>query len=128
MKGIRGERLSSQFREEIYAVISTDLRNKYPEMSAIISIVNADVAPDLKSCKVYVSIYDPSETRKQTTFKTLVENAGYIRYKLSKVLSLRTVPELRFILDGSMEYGDKIDRLLREIESPKGDGGEDDDK
>lgn len=128
MKGIRGERLSSQFREEIYAVIATDLRNKYPEMSAIISIVNADVAPDLKSCKVFVSIYDPSEERKQATFKTLVENAGYIRHKLSKILSIRTVPELRFTLDGSMEYGNKIDKLLKEIETPNGDSGESDDQ
>ena len=128
MKGLRGERLSSQFREEIYAVISTDLRNKYPEMSAIISIINADVAPDLKSCKVFVSIYDPSEERKQSTFKTLVENAGYIRHKLSKVLSIRTVPELRFTLDGSMEYGDKIDKLLKGIEVSDGENGDNNDQ
>lgn len=128
MKGLRGERLSSQFREEIYAVISTDLRNKYPEMSAIISIINADVAPDLKSCKVFVSIYDPSEERKQATFRILTENAGYIRHKLSKVLSIRMVPELRFTLDGSMEYGDKIDKLLKGIETHDGENGESDDQ
>ena len=113
MKGLRGERLSSQFREEIYGVISTDLRNKYPAMSAIISIINADVAPDLKSCKVFVSIYE-----------ILVENAGYIRHELSKVLRIRTVPELRFVMDESMEYGDKIDKLLKGIED--GNGGAND--
>lgn len=128
MKGLRGERLSSQFREEIYAVIATDLRNKYPEMSAIISIVNADVAPDLKSCKVFVSIFDPSDERKRATFNTLVENAGYIRHKLSKILSIRTVPELRFTLDGSLEYGNRIDKLLKEIETPKDGDSEVDDK
>ena len=124
MKGLRGERLSSQFREEIYGVISTDLRNKYPAMSAIISIINADVAPDLKSCKVFVSIYDPNEQKKRDTFKILVENAGYIRHELSKVLSIRTVPELRFVMDESMEYGDKIDKLLKGIED--GNGGAND--
>lgn len=124
MKGLRGERLSSQFREEIYGVISTDLRNKYPAMSAIISIINADVAPDLKSCKVYVSIYDPNEQKKRDTFKILVENAGYIRHELSKVLRIRTVPELRFVMDESMEYGDKIDKLLKGIED--GNGGAND--
>ncbi len=120
MKGLRGERLSSQFREEIYGVISTDLRNKYPAMSAIISIINADVAPDLKSCKVFVSIYDPNEQKKLDTFKILVENAGYIRHELSKVLRIRTVPELRFVMDESMEYGDKIDKLLKGIEDGNG--------
>lgn len=124
MKGLRGERLSSQFREEIYGVISTDLRNKYPAMSAIISIINADVAPDLKSCKVFVSIYDPNEQKKRDTFKILVENAGYIRHELSKVLRIRTVPELCFVMDESMEYGDKIDKLLKGIED--GNGGAND--
>lgn len=124
MKGLRGERLSSQFREEIYGVISADLRNKYPAMSAIISIINADVAPDLKSCKVFVSIYDPNEQKKRDTFKILVENAGYIRHELSKVLRIRTVPELRFVMDESMEYGDKIDKLLKGIED--GNGGAND--
>lgn len=122
---MRGERLSSQFREEIYTVISTGLRNKYPSMSAIISVINADVAPDLKSCKVYVSIFDTDADKKEATFKILKENAGYIRHELSKVLRIRTVPELRFILDASMEYGDKIDKLLKTIET---DGGEDDGK
>ncbi|MDE5766069.1 MAG: 30S ribosome-binding factor RbfA [Clostridia bacterium] len=124
MKGLRGERLSSQFREEIYKVISTDLKNRYPELSAIISVINADVAPDLKSCKVFVSIYDLNEEKRRASFKIIVDNAGYIRYALSKVLRIRCVPELRFTLDESLEYGDKIDRLLKEID--KGGDGEDD--
>ncbi len=124
MKGLRGERLSSQFREEIYKVISTDLRNKYPEMSAIISVLSADVAPDLKSCKVYVSVYDVNAERKSATFGIIADNAGYIRHALSKVLRIRTVPELRFILDESLEYGDKIDKLLKKIDGDGGDGND----
>lgn len=116
MKGLRGERLSSQFREEIYNAISTDLRNKYPELSAIISVTQADVAPDLKSARVYISIYDTDAEKKQNSFNIIVKNAGYVRHKLSQILHLRTVPELRFALDESMEYGEKIDKLLKEIE------------
>ena len=123
MKGLRGERLSSQLREEIYNVISTDLRNKHPELSAIISVINADVAPDLKSCKVFVSIYDVNQDKKHASFEILKQNAGYIRHALSQVLRIRTVPELRFVLDDSMEYGEKIDRLLKNIETK--DGAED---
>ncbi len=122
MKGNRGERLSSQFREEIYNVISTDVRNKYPELSAIISVTEADVAPDLKTAKVYVSIYDIDAEKKRASYDILCASAGHIRHALSQVLRLRTVPELKFILDDSMEYGEKIDKLLKNIES-EGDNG-----
>ncbi len=115
MKGLRGERLNSQFRQEIYTVISTKLRNKYPELSAIISVTQADVAPDLKTAKIYISIYD-TEQKKEKSFALLKQNAGYIRHELSQILHLRTVPELTFILDGSMEYGAKIDKLLEELD------------
>jgi ribosome-binding factor A len=112
MKGLRGERLASQFQEEIYAIISTKLRNKHPELSAIISVTQADVAPDLKSAKIYISIFDTDESKKDKSFAIIKENAGFIRHELSQVLHIRTVPNLQFILDGSMEYGAKIDKLL----------------
>jgi ribosome-binding factor A len=124
MKGLRGERLSSQFREEIYAIISKQLRNKHPELSAIISVTQADVAPDLKSAKIYISIYDTNEERKEKSFSILKENAGYIRHELSQVLHIRTVPELSFILDGSMEYGAKIDKLLEQLDIKSEDNSE----
>jgi ribosome-binding factor A len=116
MKGLRGERLGSQFQQEISVVISTKLRNKHPELSAIISVTQADVAPDLKTAKVYVSIYEPDEKKKLNSFKLLKENAGLVRHELAQVLRLRTVPELQFILDGSMEYGAKIDKLLENLD------------
>lgn len=117
MKGLRGERLASQFREEIYRVIATKLRNRYSSLSAIISVTQVDVSPDLKTAKVYVSIYDPDTARKDASFKILKENAGFIRHELSQVLHLRTVPELSFILDGSMEYGAKIDKIIESLEN-----------
>ena len=117
MKGLRGERLASQFREEIYRVIATKLRNRYSSLSAIISVTQVDVAPDLKTAKVYVSIYDPDTARKDASFKILKENAGFIRHELSQVLHLRTVPELSFILDGSMEYDAKIDKIIESLEN-----------
>ena len=116
MKGMRGERLASQFREEIYNVISTSLRNRHPEISAIISVTSADVAPDLKSAKIYISIYDTDEEKKRNSFDIISQNAGFIRHELSQILHLRTIPELRFFPDVSMEYGEKIDRILKNLE------------
>ena len=112
MKNTRGERLSGEFQKEISSVISTKLRNKFPELSAIISVTEADVAPDLKSAKIYISIYDVDEQKSKNSFEIISQNAGFIRHELAHVMHLRTVPELRFHLDESMEYGAKIDRIL----------------
>ena len=115
MKGMRGERLAGEFQKEISGVISGKLRSKFPELSAIISITAADVAPDLKSAKIFVSVYDPDKARAENSYKILKENAGFIRHELAQVMHIRTVPELRFIVDGSMEYGVKIDKILSDI-------------
>ncbi len=116
MKSMRGERLSSQFREEIYNIIAKQLRNRY-DLSTIISVTEAGVAPDLKSAKVYISIYDVDAVKKEQSFNIIKENAAFIRHELSKILHIRTVPELRFYMDVSQEYGAKIDKLLNELEN-----------
>ena len=121
MKSTRGERLSGEFQKEISKVISTKLKNKYPELSAIISVTEADVAPDLKSAKVYISIFDINEEKAKNSFDIIKSNAGYIRHELAQVMHIRTVPELRFHIDESMEYGAKIDKILNGLDSEKND-------
>ena len=115
MKNDRGKRLSGEFQKEISSVISQKLKNKHPELSAIISVTESDVAPDLKSAKIYISIFDVNEEKRQSSFEIIKQNAGYIRHELAMVMRLRTVPELRFILDESMEHGSKIDRILEDL-------------
>lgn len=117
MNGTRGGRLSGEFQKEISAVISTKLKNSYPELSTIISVTSADVAPDLKSAKIYISIFDTDKERCANSFDIICANAGFIRHELAKVMHIRTVPELRFHLDGSMEYGTKIDKILSGLET-----------
>lgn len=116
MKGLRGGRLSGEFQKQISAVITRELRNKEPSLSQIISVTGADVAPDLKTAKIYISIYDTDEARKNASFGIIKQNAGFIRHELSRAMYLRTVPALTFILDGSMEYGAHIDELLNKLE------------
>lgn len=108
----RTDRLDSEYRKEISAVISGALKNKEPELKGIISITEADVAPDLKTAKIYVSVYTATKTEKERTLEILRENAGFIRKELARVMRTRTVPALTFIEDGSMEYGSKMDELL----------------
>lgn len=115
MKGVRGERLSGEFQKEISNVLSGKLRAKYPGLSAIISVTACDVAPDLKSAKVYISVYDTDKERAERSFAAIRESAAFIRHELSSVMHIRTVPELRILRDESMEYGTKIDKILSEI-------------
>lgn len=119
MKNTRGKRLSGEFQKEISSVISQKLRNKHPELSAIISVTETDVAPDLKSAKIYISIFDANEEKKRNSFIIIKQNAGFIRHELAAVMRLRTVPELRFVFDESMEYGSKIDRILENLDAKK---------
>ncbi len=128
MKSVRQERLSSQFREEIYNVINRQLRNRY-NLSTIISVTEVDAAPDLKSAKVYVSIFDPDAEKKARSFQIIKDNAGFIRHELATILHIRTVPELRFYSDESQEYGANIDSIINRLEKTShkdkdGDGDE----
>ena len=121
MKVTRGERLSGEFKKEISSVISNQLRNQFPQLSAIISVTEADVAPDLKSAKIYISIFDTNEEKAKNSFEIIKQNAGFIRHELSQVMHIRTVPELRFHLDESMQYGAKIDKILNSLDTNKND-------
>ncbi len=115
MKSLRTERLSSEYRKEIAEIISNSLKNKCPELYGLISVTEADVAPDLKNAKVFLSIYDKDEERKAKTFDIIKENAGFIRNELAHRMKMRTVPVLHFLMDNSMEYGDKIDNLIKKL-------------
>lgn len=111
----RTERLDSEYQKEISAIISGPLKNKEPFLSGIISVTEADIAPDLKTAKIYISIYAKGEEEKKRSFQIIKENAGFIRRELARVMRQRTVPELTFLWDGSMEYGSKMDELFAKL-------------
>lgn len=115
MKGQRHDRVDSEYRREISAILSGALKNKEPELKGIISVTAADVAPDFKTAKIYVSVYAANREEEARTFKIIEENAGFIRHELALVMRTRTVPQLTFLRDGSMEYGSKMDALLSNL-------------
>ncbi len=114
MKTSRTSRLNGEYQKEISEIIRR-LKDKAPDLKGLVSVTEADVAPDLKSAKIYVSIYAKSEEEKLRSFAVLNENAGYIRHELSRVMTMRTVPALTFLWDGSMTYGAKMDELFKKI-------------
>ena len=81
------------------------------------SVLKVDTSKDLKHAKVYISVYSTSEEKKKETFEAICNDAKKIRYELSKGARLRTVPELTFISDDSMDYSDKMEKLLNSLKS-----------
>ena len=114
MKVSRTSRLNGEYQKEI-SVILRRVKDRNPQMKGLISVTETDVAPDLKSAYVYVSIYGVTEEESKQTLSTLQENAGFIRHELAQVMRMRTVPALTFRLDGSMVYGAKMDELFKKI-------------
>ena len=110
----RTDRLNSEFKKEIYEIISRRLMDT--DITEMVSVMKVDVSRDLSYAKVFVSVFSKDEEKKLKTFDAVKRNAKKIRYELGGAMRIRTVPELSFILDDSMEYGDKMDRLFAQIE------------
>lgn len=110
MKKIRGQRLSGEFQKNIYEILTTRVKN--PALTEMFSISDVEVDNELKHAKVYVSVFSGTEEKKQATFTAIKESAGIIRRELGKMMRVRAIPELHFFTDNSLDYGEKIDRLL----------------
>ena len=109
----RSQRMNSELQKDIYEVISRKLKN--PLITQMFSIVKVSVSKDLAHADIYLSVYSTDENKKLETFNAIRNDAKRIRYELAKSSRARTVPELHFFLDGSMEYGDKMDKLFIQI-------------
>ena len=128
MKISRTSRLNGEYQKEISAIIRR-LKDRNPDLKGLISVTEADVAPDLKTAYIYVSIYGVSEEDMKRSFAALQASAGYIRHELAQVMRMRTVPALTFRMDNSMVYGSKMDELFKKIhvEKPAENGDETED-
>jgi ribosome-binding factor A len=81
----------------------------------MVSVTDVEVTHDLSAARVFVSIM-PDGPERQRSLDALQSAAGYIRHELAPRLGLREVPELRFVLDTSIERGARVDDLLRRID------------
>lgn len=104
-------RIDEELKKEISNIINYDLKN--PNITGLLSVTKVNTTPDLKYAKVYVSILKSKNT--QHTFLNLKKSAGFVRTEVAKRVNLRITPEIVFVLDDSMEYGEKINHLINEI-------------
>mgnify|MGYP004575715227 FL=1 len=109
----RTDRLNAEFKKEIYEIISRRLKN--PLVTEMFSILRVDCTKDLSHAKVYVSVFSTSDEKRAATFNAIKADAKKIRQELSRSMHIRTVPELDFLLDDSMEYSAKMDKIFSEL-------------
>ena len=110
----RIERVNSLIRREISELIQHQIKD--PRLGAFVSVTAVTTTPDLKYAKVFVSSIG-SQEEKQKTLNVLVGASGFFRKELTRQLKLRHIPELSFHWDDSIERGDRLLRLIDEVNS-----------
>ena len=107
-----------RINEEIQREMSSLIRTvKDPRVSGLISVTAVDTTPDLKFCKIYISVLDKSDVNQ--VLKGLKSASGYLRRELGRTLNLRNTPELTFVRDDSIDQGAHILDMLRNPEIVK---------
>lgn len=109
---IKNTRINGEVQKELSMLISREIKD--PRINPMTSVVHVEVAPDLKTAKVFISVLGDEES-KVSTLKGLKSAASFIRGQLAKSLNLRNTPELTFVIDNSIEYGVHMSKLINEI-------------
>ena len=109
---IKHTRINGEVQRELANIIRGGIKD--PRISPLTSVVAVEVAPDLKTCKAYISVLGDSEAQK-ATLAGLKSAEGYIRRELAHTVNLRNTPEIRFILDQSIEYGVHMSKIIDEV-------------
>ena len=95
---IKNTRVNAEVHKELAQIIRGEIKD--PRIHPMTSVTSVEVAPDLKTCKAYISVLGDEEAKKNT-IAGLRSAEGYIRRQLAKTVNLRNTPEIRFILDES---------------------------
>lgn len=111
---MKNTRINGEVQKELAEIIRSGIKD--PRISPLTSVVSVEVAPDLKTCKAWISVYG-DETVEKDTLAGLKSAEGYIRRELARRINLRNTPEIRFIVDQSIAYGVRMSRLIDEVNS-----------
>ena len=109
---VKNTRINSEVQRELSRIISREIKD--PRISPMTSVVTVEVAPDLKTCKAYISVLG-NEEEQQDTLEGLRSAHGYIKRELARSINLRNTPDIRFILDQSIEYGIRMSHRIDEV-------------
>lgn len=109
---IKNTRINGEVQRVLAEVIRGEIKD--PRISPLTSVVSVEVAPDLKSCKAWISVLGNEEAR-QATYQGLKSAEGFIKSRLAKTINLRNTPDITFVMDQSIEYGVNMSRKIDEV-------------
>ena len=109
---IKNTRINGEVLRELSNIIRGEIKD--PRINPMTSVVAVEVAPDLKTCKAYISVLGDEESQKNT-LAGLKSAEGYIRRELAHNINLRNTPQITFVLDQSIEYGVKMSKMINDV-------------
>lgn len=113
---IKNTRINAELQKELADIIRADIKD--PRIAPMTCVTSVEVAPDLKTCKVWVSVLG-DEFARENTLQGLRSAEGYIKCQLAGRMNLRNTPQLTFIADTSIEYGMNMSKLIDEVNEGK---------
>ncbi len=108
---IKNTRINGEVQRELSNIIR---ELKDPRIGIMTSVTAVEVTPDLKFCKAYISVLGDEQV-KADTLEGLKSAAGFIRRELARTVNLRNTPEIKFVMDESIEYGMKMSKLIDDV-------------
>jgi ribosome-binding factor A len=111
----RTDRLDSQIRAELMSIFQREMAD--PRIG-FATVTRVHTSPDLTLAQVWVSVYGP-DADQGVTIKALTDAAGWLRHRLGERLTMRKVPRLEFRADESIASGDRVLRILQDIDTPE---------
>ncbi len=118
---MKNTRINGEVQKELAEIIRAEIKD--PRISPLTSVISVEVAPDLKTCKAWISVYGDDRVAEET-LAGLKSAEGYIRRELARRINLRNTPEIRFIVDQSIAYGVKMSKLIDEVAKTDSQAGE----
>ena len=109
---IKNTRINGEVQKVLSEIIRGEIKD--PRISPLTSVVSVSVAPDLKTCKAFISVLGNEEAQ-ENTMAGLKSAVGYVRRQLAKELNLRNTPEITFVLDQSIEYGVNMSKMIDDV-------------
>ena len=108
---VKNTRINSEVLKTLAELFRDGIKD--PRVPAFTSVTEVEVAPDLKTCKVYVSFLC-DEDKISDALKGVQSAEGYLKRELARRVNLRNTPELRFYVDNSIAYGNHMSKLIEE--------------
>ena len=109
---IKNTRINAEVQKSLANLIRGEIKD--PRSAPMTCVTDVEVAPDLKTCKAYISVLGDAQTVEDTK-AALKSAAGFIRHEVAVNLNLRLTPEIRFIMDQSIAYGAEMSQKIDEV-------------